>query len=94
MKSFKLGQIVQTRTIYNKCKEDTNFYKEVVSAFNRYIKCDWGDLCDSDKELNEMSLNPNNEGRILAKYNTSYEPIYIITEWDRSTTTILFCDEY
>lgn len=93
MKSFELGQVVQTQSIYNKCKEDTSFYKEVISAFNRYIECDWGDLSDDDKELNDSAIENNND-RILARYNTSFKPIYIITDYDRSTTTILFRDEY
>lgn len=93
MKKFELGQVVQTRTIYEKCLENENFLKEVQNAFNRYINCDWGDLCESDKKMNDYAIETS-DNRILAKYNTSIKPIYIITEYDRSATTILFCSEY
>lgn len=90
---FELGKVVQTQSIYFKCYKDEKFSKEVKDAFERYIKCDWGDLNESDKEMNDSAVENNND-RILARYNTSIKPIYIITEYDRSMTTILFRDEY
>lgn len=45
------------------------------------------------KKMNDSAIK-NNDDRILAKYNYGETAIYIITEWDRSTTTILFVDEY
>ena len=59
---------------------------------NRYFNCDWGELCEDDQVLNDYAIE--NDERILGKYFTSKDPIYIITEWDRSATTILFCNEY
>ena len=53
---------------------------------------DWGDLCDDDKQMNEDAIR-NNE-RLLASYVTSGGNIYIITERDRSYTTILLRSEY
>lgn len=90
---FKLGQTVQTRGIYEACQESPDFLKEVQEAFFKYISCDWGDLCEDDQDANNSAVE-NNDDRILAKYNTSKGGIYIITEWDRSATTILFCNEY
>lgn len=43
-------------------------------------------------EANDIALT--NGERILGAYNTSQGKVYIITECDRSTTTILFADEY
>lgn len=93
MKNFELGNVVQTRTIYNECLNNKKFEKEVLNAFNKYCNCDWGDLDVNDKECNDNAVKYNND-RILARYNTSVKPIYIITEYDRSVTTILFRDEY
>ena len=89
---FELGKVVQTQGIYTECEKNITFEKEVLISFNRYINGDWGDLTPNDKQMNEFALDSND--RILAKYKTCVKPIYIITEADRSVTTILFCDEY
>ena len=59
----------------------------------KYINCDWGDTCKEDVELNDNAVENNND-RILAVYETSQGKIFIITEWDRSYTTIMFSHEY
>ena len=89
---FKLGQTVMTRGIATAMESET-FAKEVHTAFARYIACDWGVLDEEDAEMNNSAVL-NNDDRILAKYETSKGSIYIITEWDRSVTTILFTNEY
>lgn len=86
---LKLGQVVVTRGINNKIAEDGNFAKFVSESLNRYKSGDWGDLCKEDKQMNDSAVK-NNDDRIVARYNN----IYIITEYDRSYTTILFIDEY
>lgn len=90
---MKLGQILQTRGIHEESKADPAFLKEVQTAFARYQQGDWGDLCADDKQMNDDAA-ANGDDRILAAYNTSKGKIYIITEWDRSATTILFANEY
>ena len=54
---------------------------------------DWGDLDNEDKQENELSLK---EGyRLLSAYKKEGLPkIWIITEADRSATTVLFPEEY
>lgn len=52
-----------------------------------------GDLTDGDKELNDLAVKRGDD-RIVAKYNNQHGDIYIITEWDRSVTTVLFTHEY
>lgn len=93
--NFKLGKLVMTKRIADKAKDVDNlrFACEVDVALSRYIKCDWGDTCEEDAELNDEAVK-NGDDRILAVYNTSQGKIWIITEWDRSVTTILFPDEY
>lgn len=95
---FQLGQTVATSGISSTCQSDPFFANGVRNAFARYTKKDWGDLTQGDKDLNDQAVK-GGEDRILASYwvkNSSGETkkVYIITEWDRSVTTILFADEY
>ena len=54
---------------------------------------DWGDTCESDARANEEALRSGN--RIISWYQVSKElRIMIITEADRSATTILLPEEY
>ena len=69
------------------------FAKFVINSLTRHRRGDWGNITDEDKQENELSLK---EGyRILSAYEARGLPkIWIITEADRSATTILFPDEY
>src|SRR3954463_10067897 len=59
----------------------------------RHQSGDWGDLCDGDKRENEFSVT--RRLRILSKYHTMEGvALYVITESDRSATTILRPEEY
>lgn len=64
-----------------------------VSLIVRHVTGDWGDLCQEDKEENELAVK---EGfRILSAYKLpTGEKLWVITEADRSATTILRPDEY
>jgi hypothetical protein len=60
----------------------------------RHLTGDWGELSDTDKAENELSVR---EGfRILSAYTLSSDgtKFWIITEADRSVTTFLLPDEY
>ncbi len=68
-------------------------YDEVVAALKRHIKGDWGDLDDEDKEANDSAIAAG--GRVLSKFaSVAGVEFYIITEADRSYTTILLPEEY
>lgn len=94
---FQTGQLVQTAGIANEIANDSKFSMQVAASLNRYVQGDWGDLCEEDKELNNNAVKSNDD-RILAAYNLNTtegaKKVYIITEWDRSVTTILFASEY
>lgn len=92
MGKFSLGKLVMTRAVHDKMNGDIDFAIGVLESFEKYRSCDWGDLCESDKAENEQALKDGE--RILALYNIGSDKIYIITEWDRSVTTILFPYEY
>ena len=89
---FEIGQLVATSGIAD-AMNDNIFTQEVNKAFTRYRNRDWGELEKDDAQMNDLALI-NEDDRILAKYETSKGAIYIITEWDRSVTTILFANEY
>ena len=88
--TFPLGQLVMTRGVNDLLAEDKAFAKFVTESLNRHVKGDWGELGDEDKKENELSLI-----RLLSSYESGELPkIWIITEADRSATTILFPEEY
>lgn len=93
MINYSLGKVVMTNGISNKMAESQKFANEITDCFKRYITCDWGNMCDEDKEMNDNALRTGT-ARVLAAYDTSEGRVYIITEQDRSCTTILFADEY
>ena len=58
----------------------------------RHATGDWGELCAFDRRQNEIALRDGY--RILSSYNAPAGRIWIITEADRSVTTILLPEEY
>jgi hypothetical protein len=91
--TFNLGRLVMTRGVNDQVAEDEAFAKFVMSSLTRHRRGDWGDLCDEDRKENELSLKAGY--RLLSAYESGDLPkIWIITERDRSATTILFPDEY
>ena len=89
---FKLGQIVTTRGVNDLIAKNEEFAEFVWESFGRHIIGDWGDLSEEDKKENEFSLDKNL--RLLSAYKKDKWKIWIITESDRSATTILFPSEY
>ncbi len=85
---FRLGQTVMTPGVAELIPQ-----WEVYAALRRHQLGDWGTVCDADKEENELSLK---EGfRLLSAYESSSgRKFWIITEADRSITTVLLPDEY
>jgi hypothetical protein len=67
---------------------------DLTKYLHRHHCGDWGDeLCAVDKQANEDALVHGS--RLLSCYSTSAgDRLYIITEWDRSMTTILLPEEY
>ena len=58
----------------------------------RHFSGDWGDVCEEDRKVNEDGIDNNQ--RLMSVYHVGGEKIWLITEWDRSVTTILLPDEY
>jgi hypothetical protein len=66
---------------------------DVLEAIHRHSIGDWGELDDEDKAENELSLK---EGfRVLSAYtDRSGTKFWVITEADRSATTVLLPEDY
>ena len=63
------------------------------SFLRRHVSGDWGDLSEDDRRANLAAFQAG--ARILSAYVTVLgERLWIITEADRSLTTILRPDEY
>ena len=90
---FAVGQLVMTQGVISLANERPDFVRFTIESLARHRQGDWGDLGIEDKNENELSLK---EGyRLLSAYEAEGLPkIWIITEADRSATTILFPDEY
>jgi hypothetical protein len=65
-----------------------------VQLLARHVAGDWGDLVEDDIDQNEQALNPDHPTRLFSRYQIDDEIIYVISEWDRSITTVLRSDEY
>lgn len=91
-RKFELGRTVVTAAIDARMNEDKAFARFVQMSLGRYIDCDWGDTCDEDKKSNDDALKYGD--RLLAVYKHGDDTIWIITEWDRSATTVLFPEDY
>lgn len=90
---FPLGQLTVTSRVNNRIADDTDFAKFVLVSLRRHAVCDWGEICESDKQLNNTSLETGD--RLVSAYDSPVLPkIWIITEADHSVTTVLFPDEY
>ena len=85
---FSLGHLVATPGALE-ALNDESFWPYI----KRHTNGDWGDVCAEDKAENELSLK---EGfRLLSAYHLPDGlKIWIITEADRSATTILLPEEY
>lgn len=93
-RKFDYGQVVMTRAVADRVNESTGFSRFTDICLIRHLCGDWGDLCEEDAALNDEAVEFGD--RILSAY--IYEPtnekIWIITEADRSVTTLLFPSDY
>jgi hypothetical protein len=87
---FSLGQIVATPGALAALEEAGQPPQEFLS---RHIRGEWGDVCEEDRRENEFSVERG--FRLLSSYRTNADAqLFVITEADRSVTTILLQEEY
>jgi hypothetical protein len=91
---FPPGQIVTTRAIHERRLENVEFSRFVQLSITRHLEGDYGDVSDDDRVANHQA--EDKEERILSAYDFmgSGERIWIITEADRSSTTVLYPSDY
>jgi hypothetical protein len=90
---FNPGQLVMTRGVSDEIANNEDFAKHVHQSLKRHLAGDWGEVCDEESAAYELALQEGQ--RIFSVYIKERLPkIWVITEWDRSVTTILFPGEY
>ena len=87
---FNLGQLVATPGALAVLEKSGQNAMEFLS---RHVRGDWGELPEEDKAENQFSLEKG--FRLLSSYRTTADDrIWVITEADRSHTTLLLPEEY
>lgn len=96
---FEKGHILATNGIKNIMATNSKFSFFCQECLEKHSSGDWGNLEIEDKVSNDFALE--NQERILSSYDfpkdlkiKNEQKIWIITEWDRSFTTLLFPSEY
>ena len=85
---FPLGQVVITTNAQNQLNA-----MDVQICLKRHEAGDWGEMAQSDQRENEHALI--HEGRLMSTYKDGQGiKFWIITEWDRSVTTVLLPEDY
>ena len=85
---FPVGQIVSTANALSKLT-----HADIMTALSRHVKGDWGEVDEEDRQENELSLQKG--FRLLSVYRSSDgTKFWIITESDRSVTTVLLPEDY
>jgi hypothetical protein len=91
---FELGQVVATKSVI-----ELGIPMDVIaSLLTRHVTGDWGQIDDEDRLANDAAVQPENQARIMSVYTMEHagEPmvLWIITEHDRSVTTVLRPEDY
>ncbi len=84
---FPLGQLVITANASLRLTTE-----EVMTALMRHASGDWGDLCPEDTLANEEALRDGD--RLFSAYGQGDQRLWVITEADRSVTTVLLPEDY
>ena len=88
MAKFRLGHIVATPNALERLSQD-----DILTAIGRHQAGDWGDVSVADREENELSLKQG--FRLLSVYHSGKgTKFWLITEADRSATTVLLPEDY
>ena len=93
---FKLGQVVATPGALQ-ALEDAG--QSPDHFLDLHQNGSWGELDESDRRLNDRAVaqegDPDHQGRVFSRYLTCKgAKLYVITEWDRSVTTLLLPEDY
>ena len=85
---FRLGRIVATPNALGRLTQ-----QDILAAIQRHSAGDWGDVDDHDRQVNDTALTDGT--RLFSVYHSAkQEKFWIITEADRSVTTVLMPEDY
>lgn len=86
--SFPIGDLYVT------AQADRELAKtDILKALERHTQRDWGDVGEEDRQANDASLADGS--RLLSEYHSqSGVRFWVITEADRSATTVLLPEDY
>lgn len=85
---FRLGRIVSTPNALVRLTQE-----EILRGIQRHQAGDWGDLCAGDRQANDQALVDGT--RLLSAYTAvNGTKFWLITEADRSVTTVLLPEDY
>lgn len=85
---FALGAFYLTASV-----DGTISPEDIADALARHAQSDWGEVCEEDKASNDEALIEG--GRLLSAYrDRNGTRFWIITESDRSATTVLLPEDY
>ncbi len=86
---FPLGRIVATPGVLQLFNSQTNVLTGLLA---RHQSGDWGQLSNEDWQANEEAIEHG--WRIMSVYRVADIKVWVITEADRSVTTLLLPEEY
>ena len=85
---FRIGRICSTPNALGTLSPD-----DILSGLQRHQAGDWGDVCDEDRQANDLALK--NGTRLFSVYHAvNGFKFWIITEADRSSTTVMLPEDY
>lgn len=89
----KLGKVQLGNVVITQLVRENFTQPFLVACLTRHRLTDWGEVDAEDWEANDSALQ--NDARLLSVYSApNGEKLWMITEWDRKTTTLLMPEEY
>jgi hypothetical protein len=89
MPKFETGAVVATPAAIDMLEREN---LDPIQFLSRHMTGDWGDIDEHDKAVNAEALQ--DDGRLFSSYDTPGGKLWIITEADRSATTLLTPADY
>ena len=89
---FELGHLVITSAAAEWLEERAGRADAVNSCIGRHSEGDWGEVSDADAAANNAAISDGE--RLLSSYEVDGRGLWVITEADRSVTTVLFPEDY
>ena len=85
---FPMGRLLSTPNALAQLAHD-----DILTALSRHVRGDWGDCCPDDQAANDSALSEGS--RLFSVFHAANgTKFWVITEWDRSVTTVLLPEDY